>query len=258
MDQLTTKFVNAQKEFIKSNASEKSVEDLYDLIYLLQERKERNFEENYILAQIYYLIGENTTASIIIKEALVNCKNREITRLNAIDNKIKKERNVWTFKKTYRDLRDAKLIKSPTVLTIEDFCISKERDDLYVIEISEKHKNIVVLNKNKKNTDTIFCKKEPNENLLLFLVEYVKWIGQIKDELISFYNNFSYKFKNENVGQKWFDGLDVIEFNIYIDENENTETDIGLIDYSNYNRQEGFILEIQNMALVDLNFETYY
>ena len=56
MEKLLNKFINLKKEFINTKGSEKSVENLYDIIYLLKEIEERNFEENCILTEIYYLI----------------------------------------------------------------------------------------------------------------------------------------------------------------------------------------------------------
>ena len=111
MEKLTTRFINAKKEFLDSKASEKSVENLYDIIYFLKNIKERNFEENYVLAEIYNLVGENIFASKIIEESLVNAKGKEIESLKSIQNKIENQLDNLNVK-IYRDLRDSKL-KNP-------------------------------------------------------------------------------------------------------------------------------------------------
>ena len=150
MEKLTTRFINAKKEFLDSKASEKSVENLYDIIYFLKNIKERNFEENYVLAEIYNLVGENIFASKIIEESLVNAKGKEIESLKSIQNKIENQLDNLNVK-IYRDLRDSKLIKEPSKLNIEDFIIEKDIDNSYCIKISKRINNIIILNKNIKN-----------------------------------------------------------------------------------------------------------
>lgn len=164
MKELTTRFIYAKKEFINSNGSESSVENLYDIVYLLRDIKDRNSEQNYILAEIYNLVGKNIFASKIINNSLINAKGKEIERLKSIQKRIDNQRNNWNVKK-YRDLRDAKIIKDSTKLNIEDFIIFKERDNTYTIKISEKIKNIVILNKKMPNENEygyLYSEKEPN------------------------------------------------------------------------------------------------
>lgn len=257
MEKLTTRFINAKKEFLDSKASEKSVENLYDIIYFLKNIKERNFEENYVLAEIYNLVGENIFASKIIEESLVNAKGKEIEGLKSIQNKIENQLDNLNVK-IYRDLRDSKLIKEPTKLNIEDFIIEKDIDNSYCIKISKRINNIIILNKNIKNGAGfgdyyIFSSKEPNDYLLTQLIDYIKWLGQIKSELLVFYNSSSFKHKFNSVGQKWYDGLNVFDFSIEIDEDNSFVTEIILHDY--LQNDFGFRLGIENKILKSIEYD---
>jgi hypothetical protein len=257
VEKLTTRFINAKKEFQDSKASGKSVENLYDIIYFLKNIKERNFEENYVLAEIYSLVGENIFASKIIEESLVNAKGKEIEKLMSIQNRIENQQNNWNVK-IYRDLRDSKLIKEPLKLNTEDFIIEKDIDNSYCIKISKRINNIIILNKNIKNCTGfndcyIFSSKEPDEDLLTELIDYIKWLGQIKNELLVFYKNSNFKHKINNVGQKWFDGLNIFDFSIEIDEVNSFQTEILLHDYLQNNF--GFRLEIEDKILKSIEYD---
>lgn len=260
MENISTKFEKAQTEFIKSNASEKSVENLYDLIYSLKEIEQRNFYEDYFLAEAYNLVGKYIYASKIINKRLVeNLKEVEIKKLKELQQKID-NLDFWNVKK-YRDLRDAKIIKSPTKLNLEDFIISKDKME-YCIGISNKINSIVIINKNviiedrlfNEDINVAFSQKEPTNSLLVKLVEYIEWIGQIKDELLNFYNNdfFGHR-KLNNVGQKWYDGLNIADLSIYIDNEDNFETEITAQDY--LQNDFGFRLEFENKNFKNIEYD---
>jgi hypothetical protein len=260
MENIFLKFINAKAEFIGSKASEKSVENLYDVLYLLVDIKERNFDEEYTLAKTYDLVGENIYASKIVEKLLTNNSNDvEIKKLKTLEQKIKNQ-NIWS-RKLYRDLRDARIIKQPTKLNLEDFIISKDRDE-YCIEISDKFENIVILNKNVKNEGLrgnsnnyiAFANKEPTDYLLNRLMDYIEWLGQVKNELLDFYNNsFFDEGKIYNVGQKWFDGLEVFDFWISIDVNDDFEGHLILHDY--LQDDYGFRLEMENKTIKSIEYD---
>lgn len=263
MENLLQKFNDAKSEFINSNAKEKSVENLYDIIYLINGINEKNFEEDFILAQIYDLVGKNIEANKIIEKRLICSTNvDEIVKLKNLQQKISEE-DIWHIKK-YRDLRDSKIVKRPTKLNLNDFIISKTEAE-YCIEISSRIPNIVILNKNKKNLDIwrrgsyhiAFAQKEPTDFLLSKLSNHIEWIGQLKDELLDFYNNsFNgevYDGKLNNVGQQWYDGLDIFDFAVYIDNDEDFETEIILLDY--LQNEYGFRLEIENRTIKSIKYD---
>ncbi|KGO85974.1 hypothetical protein Q765_12985 [Flavobacterium rivuli WB 3.3-2 = DSM 21788] len=213
MENLRYKFIEYEAEFISSNGSEKSIENLCDIVYILRDIEKRNFEENYILAKIYNMLGENIFALKIIDNALLTAKDIEIEKFKALQNKIN-ERDVWNTK-IYRDLRESKLINEPTLLKLEDFICLKDIDDTYYMQISDEIKHIVILNKNLKAQSgfpgcNFYSENEPDEILLQSLIEYIEWLGKIKNELLTFYNTSNFDYKTYNVGQEWFDGLNVL------------------------------------------------
>lgn len=263
MENLLQKFNDAKSEFINSNTTEKSVENLYDIIYLINGINEKKIDEDFILAQVYNLVGKNIDANKIIENRLICTRNvDEIVKLKKLQKKISEE-DIWHIKK-YRDLRDSKIVKKPTKLNLNDFIISKTEAE-YCIGISSRFSNIVILNKNKENADIwkrgsyyiAFSQKEPTDFLLSKLSNYIEWIGQLKDDLLDFYNNSFfgevYDGKLNNVGQQWYDGLDVFDFAVYIDNDENFETEIILLDY--LQNEYGFRLEIENTTIKSIEYD---
>jgi hypothetical protein len=89
--------------------------------------------------------------------------------------------------------------------------------------------------------------------LLQSLIEYIKWLGQIKDEVIDFYNNSNFRHKLTNVGQIWYDGLDVFEFSITVDNDDIFNTEIILLDY--LQNDFAFRLEIGNKTLKRIKYD---
>lgn len=260
MKDVIKEFIDAESEFLNSNGSEKSVEKLYDIIYFLKDLKEPTFEEEFILAKIYNMVGSNIFASIIIDKSLKksNKSTMQTAKIKELQSKIE-SRDVWNTK-IYRDLRDSKIKKDPTKLLTEDFVISQTNRGSYDIEISDKIKNIVILNKNVPNEPVwgdeacfIFSDKKPDLYTLLLLSEYIIWLGQIKEELLRFYNGNDFRDRLPYVSTDWFDGLNVFDFCISIDENDNFNTEITLQDY--LQNDYGFRLKIENFILKQIEYD---
>lgn len=260
MENLQAHYIKVKTEFLNSLGSEKSIENLYDIIYELEKIENRNFHETYFLAEALHLVGQNIYAEKIIENKLIEkISKTETEKLKNLKQLIN-NRDIWNIK-YYRDLRDAKILKEPTKLNISDFIISKNISE-YCIAISSKIKNIVILNKNVtlekmlfiENNNIAFSQKPPSNSLLLKLIEYIEWIGQIKTELLNFYNHeFFGDGKIYSVGQKWYDGLKIGNINIYIDNNENFQSDIVLYDY--LQNDYGFILEIEEKVLKNIEYD---
>lgn len=251
MERITKLFIEAQTDFRKSKASEISIEKLYDIVYLLK-NKDRTFEESYILAQVYNLLGERIYALKIIESYLKNSSKKESQKLNTLLNQIKKQ-DPWNTRH-FRDLRESRLIKEPTILSDKSFIINRDIDNSFYIKVSDETENIVVLNKNVSAKDcNIFSKKEPNSNIIQIVIEHIKWLGQMKDELIHFYNNTKIEYKIGDIGQNWFDGLRVDDFSIYIDNNSSIETEIIAYDY--LQNDFGFRIEIQDKSIIEIEYD---
>ena len=258
---LTTKFEKAQSEFIKSNASEESIEGIYDIIYSLKMVEKKEFQENYILACAYELVGENINASKIIEKLLHNNFNDfEIKKIKLLQEHIK-NKYLWDDDKIYRDLRDARLIKTPTKLNLNDFIISKNTVE-YCIGLSEKKESIVILNKNVileemlfiENKEIVFSQIEPTNLLLEKIIQHLEWLAMLKEDLLIFYNKlFNDEGKIFNVGKSWYDGLNVGNLSIFIDKNSNFETEIILYDY--IQNDFGFRLNIKNKEIRKIEYD---
>ncbi|URM37451.1 hypothetical protein [Flavobacterium anhuiense] len=259
MKNIIKEFVDAESEFLNSNGSEESVEKLYDIIYFLKDLKELTFDEEFILAKIYNMVGSSIFASKIIDKSLEksNMNMIQMAKIKELQSEIK-SRDIWNIK-VYRDLRDSKIKKDPTKLIIEDFIISQTNSGSYDVKISEKIKNIVILNKNVPNEPVwgveacfVFSAKKPDTYILLLLSEYIIWLGQLKDEILDFYNGTDFRDKLRNVSIDWFDGLRILDFDISIDENDNFNTEITLQDY--LQNDYGFRLKIENFIIKQIEY----
>lgn len=258
MKNLTEEFINAKADFLKSNGSEKSVEKLYDIVYFIKDLKDTTFDEEYILAEIYNILGSTIYASKIIDKNLKTSNYIQALKLKELQLKIN-DRDIWNIK-IYRDLRDSKIKKNPTKLIVEDFIISPSSNQGYYIKISERIKNIVILNKNMRNESLmgldaclIFSEKKPDQYSLLLLIEYVIWLGQIKEEVLDFYNKAVFRDKLPDVSTNWFDGLRISDLSINIDESDNLNTEIILYDY--LQNDYGFVLKIENFIVKQIEYD---
>ena len=261
---LSDLYLDAKNEFFNSKHSEKSIENLYDILYYLADIKERSFDQNYILADIYYLIGEHILASKTIEKALLNSEYDEAQRkmLMSIEQRIEDDLNKWDLTiQRYRDLRDSKKLKSPTILKRQDFIIKEDVDGTYCLKISHYINSIVILNKRLLNIDDlcklheyhVFSEIKPETYLLDQLITHIQWLGALKDELIDFYNNESFHSKLSLVGQEWFDGLNVYDFTIYINNQNDFKTHLIVQDY--IQNDYGFHLEILNEKIIDIEYD---
>lgn len=248
-------FIKAHSEFKESKKSDKSVENLYDLIYLLKD-KNRNSEEDYILANIYNLLGDSWSALQIINDTIGTANNKIKQKLIKLKAEIDKQNIQIQHIKKYRDLRDAKLIKQPTILKKEDFIVSiDELAKSHLLKLTKTDKNVVLLNKNVKigKDYFIFSKIKPDEYIFFLIEEYIEWLGTLKDELLDFYNNNEFDYKVSKVGQDWFDGLKIWDINIEIDTEFSFLTTIFISDYQK--NDFGFRLEIKNNVIRCIEYD---
>jgi hypothetical protein len=226
----------AKAEFKRSKASEQSIENLYNLIYLLQERH-RDFEEDFVLAKLYKTVGNQIEAVKIIESALINANKKESALLKTLLSEIN-QKNAFNIKH-YRDLRDAKVIKPATQLYWNDILITGQgNEDCFEITISDTIKQIVIANKNLENKElnvSIFVNndlpKVIESDWAYKLINQIEWLGNIKNELIDFYNSSDFDNKLDKVGKIWFDGLNIMDLYIYIEHDEIIITEITFSDY---------------------------
>ena len=260
MENIDQKFYEAKIECLKSDFSVFSVGKLYDMIYMLEDISNRNFDENFILAEIYKFLGNPSSAINVISESFVNLNKNETEKLKKLHNELVEQQNSYRIK-LYRDLRDAKILKEPTKLKVEDLVILKNVNNYYCYKFSSKIRNIVIFNKSFpiKNGSFFFdffieSSNQPDDFLIKNIIEHIEWLGKIKDELLNFYNNNYFEEKLYSVGQSWFDNLEVLDFNFDIDKNNNINTRIYLLDHIQYGY--GLIIEINNRSIKKIEYNS--
>ena len=255
-------FILASAEFKKSKASEESINNLYDLVYEL-EKRDRNTDETVLLLEIYYLLGLHIEAYHVLQPVKELPKNEQVKFTKFLN------RPHESYYHVYRDLREAKTLKEPTLLWQDDFSVSPMKDNGWYDIILKEKTHIVLLNKNvqvknKKTQDlNIFSEQKPNENILKQLADYFLWIGDCKEELLSFYNSHEIEYglvgdtdgpyKYAHADSKWFDGLDVWEVNVFI-ENDKIRSVIYITDYY-HPVQMGFCLETKGLKIASIEYD---
>lgn len=252
-ENITKLFIQAHSEFIQTKKSEKSVESLFDLVYLINAKRNTE-EDNYILANIYSLLGKNSDAQKVIEKGLKGENKKVIQKLLNLQKEIDKQKH-WRIKE-YRDLRDSKIIKNPSKIKETDFLISKEEStETYHFKLSDPDKEIVILNKNVRIGSDYFVssKIKPDDFLFLLIEEHIEWLAKLKNEFLAFYNNNEFEYKFGIVDQNWFDAINVWDFRIEIDENLLLVTYIYISDYLQDNF--GFRLEIIDKTIKEIEYD---
>lgn len=126
-----------------------------------------------------------------------------------------------------------------TQLYWDDILISEKEDgDCFEITISDTVKHIVIANKNLENKElnvSIFVSNDLQKNIeadwVYKLIKQIEWLGNIKNELIDFYNSSGFDNKLDKVGKVWFDGLEIMDLYIRIENDETIGTEITFSDY---------------------------
>lgn len=254
IENITKLFVKAHSEFKESKQSEKSVEDLYDLTYLL-EGKEKTDEENYILAYTYNLLGKIIEAQKTIEKGLKREHKKVNLKLIKLQKEIDKKRQSQYIKK-YRDLRDSKVLKKPTTLKNNDFIVTKDAIANYNIKLNENIPTIIILNKRLllDNDSFIFSHSKPDDWLIMLIIEHIEWLGttDAKEKLFSYYLNNKFEYKLEPIGEDWFHGLDVWDCHIEIDKNHTIFTSLCISDYAQ--NDFGFRLELKDRDIQEIEY----
>ncbi|AZA89462.1 Uncharacterised protein [Chryseobacterium nakagawai] len=147
-----------------------------------------------------------------------------------------------------------------TQLYWDDILISEQEDgDCFEITISDTVKHIVIANKNLENKElnvSIFVSKDLQKNIeadwVYKLINQIEWLGNIKNELIDFYNGSDFDNKLDKVGKVWFDGLEIMDLYIHI---ENDETIVTEITFSDYLRNDiGISFSFKDQIIEDVEY----
>lgn len=213
-------YVEVSNEFRKSNASEQSVEKLYDLCYEL-EKATRNREEDFILCNIYFLLGFHRSAYEIFKTIADKSNPKDVSKLYVWEQKANSHENNFIIK----DLRKFRTKKVQNKFKPKDFVPSEEENTFLL-----KKDEIIIFNKVVDTTDfMLFVHKNYHfkENFNR-ISEYLIWLADCKTELISFFNQ---KVADGfSADDSWYDSLDVYSALVGIDDKGNLFAQISMGD----------------------------
>lgn len=253
MSGLLPYFIELSLEFKRTKVSVHTVHKLFDLIYNLH-RKERSFEENYILAECYHLLGYRNKAEKILESVISTAGKKENEKALKLILKLRKGNAAITIReKQYRDLREASEPKKQIPLSFDDFTVIRE-DGIYRIAFSTRITRLVIFNKNVQTGDIdIFSKIQPDEFIILQLIYHFEWLSELEKELTAFYKTADTDYKPEKTDPDWFNGLDIWNVLVEIDSQEIIHTELLVQDY--YNHDFGFHLSLQDQTITDLQYD---
>ena len=251
MEDIIQRFNDAKGEFLRSNASKKIIEQLYDIIYNLKDR-ERTYEENYILACIYELLGERIHATEVVEQGLLVASDEENLRLWELLEYI---RNQDSYRKKYRDLREAKASKNMPTLSEFDFIHSDDIDHGHrKVTLHEKIISIVVLNKYLRANCVSICVSDKIKDYSVGeIIGELEWLANLKSDLLIFYNNSTFDYRLDHVDENWFDGLEVIDLLIEVNSNGGILMEVTVYDY--LQNDFGFILSTEDRTIKSIEYD---
>ncbi|MBF7090977.1 hypothetical protein IUY40_05445 [Flavobacterium sp. ALJ2] len=208
MDRDYTKdYIELSTAFRKSEASTKSIEELYDLLYEL-ESTNRTKQDDIVFSNIYSLLGFHESAYEVFKTVADLTNRKEATKLYVMEGKAKSHKDNFIIK----DVRKYREKKEQPKLELSDFVKSKDNKNKFKIA----NKSIVVFNKlTEKGKVSVYLPSEHIENYLDKIFDYINWLSNCQIELIDFYNN---ECNEDRANKDWYDTLEVYRAEIIIDD----------------------------------------
>ncbi|WP_420574919.1 hypothetical protein [Kordia sp.] len=233
--------------FKKSDASAKSIEAIFDFVYLLEKEKQ-DYKETLLLTEAYSLLHLHQKAYNLF--SLVNTESfssKEIKKHQQTLQELKKNTRLQNHF-YYRDLREARTTKEITQLAPTDFSAFQE-EKKYRVAVKEHVGSIVIFNKYISVADIFITSDQPN---LECIASYILWLGDCKEELINYYKQHDFPYKIDNIDETWFHGLNVSDVEIEIKEGV-IYSYITIIDYCNGNL--GFHLETRDRTISSIEYD---
>ena len=151
----------------------------------------------------------------------------------------------------------------PTKLSKNDFEFSEvlKRGSID-IKISSTIRSISILNKKVINNDDIAISVTlPAEKHLEKLIEYIEWLGNLKEEFLDYYNNSIFEQKLTIADEKWYNNIEIDALLIEIQDDGIIQCEI--IFYDNrkniftFWKQDsyGFWLELEDKIIKSIKFD---
>ncbi len=208
MDRDYTKdYIELSTAFRKSEASTKSIEKLYDLLYELENTNRTN-QDDIVFSNIYTLLGFHESAYEVFKTVADLTNRKEATKLYVMEGKAKSHKNNFIIK----DIRKYREKREQPKLELSDFVKSKNNKNKFKIA----NKSIVVFNKlTEKGKVSVYLPSEHIENYLDKISDYINWLSNCQIELIDFYNN---ECNEDRANKDWYDTLEVYRTQIIVED----------------------------------------
>lgn len=210
MTDIFKKYITLSNDFRKSNASEQSVENIYDFLYELEE-KDRNQEEDFILCNVYFLLRYYLSAYEIFEKIADKSNPKEASKWYVWKEKALSHKNNFIIK----DTRKLKIKKEQPKFELADF--QKKEQGVYQLQ----SKKVVIFNQWVSGEHLII---KINENIKFEdffdeILKHLNWLSDAKTPLINFYNETMSSFSEEKANDHWYSTLEVYSARLYMNKN---------------------------------------
>lgn len=239
-------YIEIADEFRTSNASKKSVEKLYDLLYHL-ENSPRTKNEDLILSNVYGLLGFHLSAYQVFKSVADLNDKKAISKLYMMEEKAKSHQNDFVIK----DIRKYKQKNGQTKLSTNDFRGAETAENKLTIV----DKDVVIFNKivkNKKIAISLYGNHKI-ENYIDKIIDYIFWLGDCKIALIEFYNGELSEYTKEVANDDWYDTLEILSTHIGVTVNGNLFAEISAGD--DFAPDHILDIEIDEQEITGMNYD---
>lgn len=210
------------KQFREAYNTKEIADDLFDLLYELQELEQTN--KNLVMQSHIYALLEWWQSAYDI---LLEIDNSTVkSKLFIFSQKAKTHGDTFGLK----DIRKLKQIKVLAKLTVDDFILTEGTTYVYSLNA----KKVVIFNKycagNRYEIKSSIALTDADK---LLIREYMNWLASVRKPIIDFYNsekNQYMPFLRTKVRSDWYDTLDIYSVSIHYHSPEQMEATISMGD----------------------------
>lgn len=207
-------YIAASNRFRDSGYKPESADSLYDLLYELEAIANRSKQENAVLSNIYSLLGFHQSSYEIFKAIADKNNRKDSSELFTMKEKAHSHKDTFIVK----DIRKLKQKLKQPKYELSDFVAADDKI------FSIKKEGIIIFNKIIENNKVSI--ELPDNNIDTYsaqITNYLNWIGDCRQELISFYNNEGYEIKADD---NWYYTLEVYSTKIIVGKNRSLRSEI--------------------------------
>jgi hypothetical protein len=259
------RYITAVRNFRKDQkeslyTSTKSAESLFDIMYELEESN-KDEDQNYLLARIYYELGLKWKCRKFVKFYKSSNQLDDLNKWKQLLNKVEDLFELGRFELVeFRDLRMAKRRNTLQQLLRSDFVINEDKYFI-IINIKPSPNDIILLNKKVLHDEVEFSAEKGSSiiNIIEKINSHFSWINNFHKELIDYYND-NYKDILSRIGRldygkaddEWYDGLRVESVGFHYNNDGRLEGSYIIYDY--YNMNSGFYIDTLDNSIADLYY----